>query len=487
MLIVRGKNFFLLVIPLLLSVAVNAQSKNPYTYQDLSNLFYAKQSDSLKKNWVCPVLYKDKNTQKKYKEMWDDRVDFITGAIKNGDFVYESEIYNYLYQIIDELAKANPTLIPTKPLLLIDRSSAVNAYSIGGNIIAVNLGLILFANSREEIALVIAHELSHNILMHADISMKAQAEWITSDEYKKSLNAILDSKYERLTRLQKIYQSYSFSRSKHNRYHESDADSLGIILLKNSKIPFNPEVFLRLDSSDDEYQQPLKKPLKDYFTIYNLPFEDRWAQVHAKGLSTRSYNFRDTTGIADSLKTHPDCIERYNKTLSLSTATGKTTSVPATIKEKAAKMALWNLFDNLDLTACLYRIFLEKDKGNTDPWYDFMVYNIFSGLYYSDKQLDRFNAIGIIPKEYISEQYYHLQTMLEQMPKESIEQYCKQLGDAPFWQSMPADAKDLKNLINTLNFDTAPSDKNQTAAAKGFMDDNPTSMYCEFADHFKKK
>ena len=83
-------------------------------------------------------------------------------------------------------------------------------------------------------------------------------------------------------------------------------------------------------------------------------------------------------------------------------------------------MLIWNLYTTGNLTPCLYRILLEKDKGNKDPWYDFMVSNIFYGLYYADRNLDRFNAIGITPKEYISRDYYALQTLFEQIPRESL-------------------------------------------------------------------
>ena len=465
----------------------SAQIKNSYSYQQLSQFYYSKQSDSIKKAWVCPVIYKDKNTQKKYKEMWDERTSFITSAIDNGNFIHDDIIYNYIEQIIDDIAKGNPGLLPKKPLLLIDRSSSVNAYSIGGNIIAVNLGLIVFANSREEIALVIAHELSHDILNHVNNAIKERAEWLSSDEYKNSLNSVLDSKYGRLTRLRKILESYSFSRSKHNRYHESDADSLAVILLKNSNIPFDPKVFLRLDSVDIQYKQPLNNSLKDYFTQYNLPFEDAWTQKRSKGLSTRAYNFKDTTGIEDSLKTHPDCIERYNKTKGLSTFTGAYTTIPKEVKDRSLKMLLWNMFNNQDLTQCLYRILIEKDKGNKDEWFDFMIYNVFSGLYYADKQMNRFNAIGVIPKEFISKNYYELQNMLEQMPDDQLEQYCKVLSNASFWQKTPADAKGMKELMTTIDFDPSTSSKTTTAAAKGFIENYPTSIYCEFADHFKKK
>lgn len=464
-----------------------AQQNSLYNYQQLSHLFYARQKDSIRKNWVCPVLYKEKETQKKYKEMWEERTDFITSSLEAKDFVHDKEVYNYIEQIILEITKANPTLIPTKPVLLLDRSASVNAYTIGGNIIAVNAGLVAFAGYREEIALVVAHELAHNILNHADNSMKERAEWFTSEEYKKSINSVLDSKYERLTRLKKMLEGFSFNRSKHNRYHESDADSLGILLLKNSHISYNPVYFLRLDSADIQYKQSLKQPIKNYFAGYNVPFEDTWIQKRSKGLSTKNYNFRDTTHLADSLKTHPECVERYNKTLSLSTTEGRELKIPANIQEQANKILIWNMFDNLNLTACLYRILLQKDKGNKDEWYDFMIYNIFSGLYYSDQQLNRFNVIAVKQKEYISKDYYELQNMLEQIPKESLEQYCKQLQNAPFWAAMNADAKALKPLMNSINFETDISAKGKENAAKDYIANYPNSMYCEFAEHFKKK
>ncbi len=468
-------------------VKLHAQTSQLYTYQQLSNIYYAKQKDSIKKAWVCPAIFSNKTTQKKYREIWDNRTDFISIAIEKQNYVYEPEVFAYLQSIVDQIVKANTQNFTEKPFLLIDRSSSANAYSIGGNIIAVNLGFIDFATTREEIAFAIAHELSHNILNHAENVMKERAEWLTSDEFKKSLNSVLDSKYERYTRLKKIVENFSFDRSRHQRYHESDADSLAIILLKNSKIAFDAGFFLRLDSSDLHYKKPLKQPLQNYFTAYKLPYEDAWGQKKSKGLSTRNYSFKDTSNIEDSLKTHPDCLVRYSNTKMQSDERAILTPIPQAIKEKAERMLIWNIFDNMSLSACLYRVLLEKDKGNNDPWYDFMVHNIFAGLNYNDKQLQRFIAIGVTPKEYISKDYYQLQTMLEQMPRESLAQYCTLLQNAGFWTTLPPDAKALKGFMYTLALDPDESDKNKANAAKAFVDNNANSMYGEFAEHFKKK
>ena len=472
---------------LLLAAGAHAQSGSLYSYQDLSHFFYGKQRDSLKKAWVCPSSFKDKAAQKKYKEIWDTRTDGITGAINGDDYVHDNEVYNYVDAIVRQITEANRPLVPETPFLLIDRSHYVNAYAVGGNLLAVNLGLITFSTTREELALAIAHEMSHNILHHVENAMYQKAEWLSSDEYKQSLNAVLDSKYERLSRLKKVLEGYTFSRSRHQRYHESEADSLAIILLKKSNIPFQASYFLHLDSADLEYQQPLKHSLAAFFTAYHLPYEDAWTQKRSHGLSTKAYSFSDTTKLADSLKTHPDCVDRYTKTRSLTTPNAHLTAIPASIQDKANKMLLWDMYSNVDLTPCLYRILLIKDRGNTDLWYDFMLSNIFAGLYYSDRMLNRFNAIGVMPKEVISKEYYSLQTLLEQIPRDNLKQACQTLQDGGFWKNMPTVEKDLKSFVFTLALDPDDSDKNKARAAHLFTSGNANSMYNELAQNFEKK
>lgn len=149
-------------------------------------------------------------------------------------------------------------------------------------------------------------------------------------------------------------------------------------------------------------------------------------------------------------------------------------------------MIIWNIFDNKNLTACLYRIMQEYDKGGNDEWHQFMVHNVFAGLSYSNNQLDRFNAINVTSKEYVSQHYYELQTMLEQMPAEMLEQYQSKLNGENFWQRLPADAKTLKALFNTI-LDKNASPKAKEAAAKSFKTLHANSMYCEFAEHFISK
>jgi Zn-dependent protease with chaperone function len=463
----------------------SASSQQTYSYQDLSSFSYKKQKDSIAKNWVCPVVFTVKETQAKYKELWNSRTSYITNAIQSNDFIREPELYAYVNQIIKDIAGNNPQHIKGLPLLFIDRSANVNAYSLGNNVLIVNAGMIAFCKSREELALAIAHELSHELLKHTENAMRESAMLLSSDEYKKSLDAILTSEYERLTKLKKVLTGYTFSRNRHNRYHESEADSMAILMLKKSNISFDPVFFLRLDSSDIQYKQELQQPVKNYFQVYKLPMEDNWFVKRSKGLSSRSYNFKDSTLNEDSLKTHPDCIQRYNHNKDYITVKGTFTAIPIALQEKAKKIMLWDLFNNMRLASCLYRILQEKDKGNTDSWYDFMAYNVLAGLHYANVQLRRFNAIGIRPKEDIAKSYHELQTMLEQIPGDKLELLSKEMIGQPFWSKVGDEARGFRSVFEAVSPDDKETDKKIGRAAKEFTGLHPFSMYCEFTEHFK--
>jgi hypothetical protein len=474
------------VLCLIMSASALAQQSSLYTYQDLSHFYYARQKDSLKKAWNCPDVFKEKAAQKKYKEIWDGRTDLVTGYIADDAYVHDKEVGDYVEGVVNQLVAGNRQLLPISPLVMLDRDPSVNAYAVGGNFLAVNLGLVAWCRTREELAFTLAHELSHNILKHWETSAYETAKWLSSDEYKQSVNAVLDSKYERLTRLRKVMETYTFSRTRHQRYHESDADSLAIILMRNSHFAFSPSFFLRLDSADMGYRQALQHPLKDYFTVYQLSFDDSWTQKRSHGLSTRAYNFSESGNLEDSLKTHPDCLVRYEKTKQWATPNPTFTTVPRAIHDIANRMLIWNMYNSTNVTACLYRILLIKDQGNTDPWYDFMVSNVFTALLFADHKLARFNAIGVMPKEYISKDYYGLQTMLEQMPRESLTAWTQSLQGQGFWKTLPQPEKELKPLFYAIALDPEDSDKNRKQAAKAFFAENGNSMYCEFAHVFEK-
>ncbi len=479
---IRVLSFYVLSLSIYILFPSIGIAQNSSTYNDLSSNFYLPKKDSLKASFKCPDQFTKKETQKKFKEIWDSRTAYLFESIGDNQYLAQPEMYNYTYKILAEIISGNKKLFPQSPFLLIDRSSSVNAYAMGNNIIAVNIGLLAFAQTREELALVLAHELAHNALKHPENSMIERAELLTSDKYKDELAEIGKSTYGKYSKLTKILEGYSFSRAKHNRYHEEEADSMAQVLLTNSKMAYDPKIFLRLDSADFTYKKDLQKNVSDYFTKAEINVDELWLKKGGRGLSTKKYNFKDLT-LNDSLKTHPDCIDRYKFLISKTNGIKSTeTLLPVNMVNNANECIIWWNVVNNNLTASMYRIFLEQDKGNNKPFYENMASLVLHKLYNADKKFERSNAINVEKKELISSKYFDLQTLFEQIPRDKLELICSSELNKPYWQDAKADTKSLKVILRTINFTEQLSPKEIKSLKVDFQKNYPGSPLRELVE-----
>lgn len=445
------KTKLLLAIGLMASINNFAQAPL-YSSNDLSSVYLKTLAEDTRKSWTCPSEYSDKKTQKSFCEIWQTRTDYFISGIRENDFLHQPEISKLLDGIATEIYEKNKSKLKSKPVILIDRSAAVNAYSIGNNIVVVNLGLINFCQYEEELAMVIAHEIGHDYLDHSITSMKKKAEWLNSEEYKEFIRDLSSDKYNRVTKVVNTFKEYSYNRNKHGRYGESNADSLAALFLLNTRYGFDAAYFLRLDSADLEYQTPLKNDLSSYFKSYNIEINPLLLGKKGKGLSSKQNTFNTSNQINDTLKTHPDCIERFNATKKMSTPNPPKTPIDPSIKEIAVKALIWNLYRNGNLTAAMYRLLLVNDRGVKDGWTDFMFTNILISLYNEDIMLNRSNVINIKPKEYIGKDYYSLQNYFEQMPGEELD---KVKGDALKFplNNISSSEKEFRSILKNISAD----------------------------------
>jgi hypothetical protein len=442
---------YLLLLAMVLTTCKQSFSQGQlYSINDMSSVHLKKLAEEMKKSWTCPADYSDKKTQKSFCEIWQSRTDYLIASIRDNDFIHQPEISKLLDEIATELYEKNKSKIKSKPILLIDRSAIVNAYSIGNNIVVVNLGLINFCQYEEELAMVIAHEISHDVLDHSISSMKKKAEWLNSLEYKEFIKDLSSDKYNRVTKLVNTFKEYSYNRNKHGRYGESSADSLAVQFLLNTKYGFNAAYFLRLDSSDLEYKTPLKSDLQSYFKSYNIEINPLLLGKKGKGLSNKQNTFNNTNEINDTLKTHPDCIERFNSTKMLSSLNAPKTPINQSIKELSVKSMIWNLYRNGNLTAAMYRLLLINDRGINDGWTAFMFTNILISLYNEDAMLNRSNVINIKPKEYIGKDYYSLQNYFEQLPAEELDKVKSEALKFPL-KNISSTEKEFRSILSDVS------------------------------------
>jgi hypothetical protein len=466
----------LLIAGTLISYKSEAQIIRSYIFSQLSGMSYKGLSDSLKKKKNCPVVCTNKKAQAEFEKTWKMRNDHIARNLDNNNYVRDNVVLPYLETIVNELTSSNKQLIPYKITVLLDRTEVANATSFGEHIIAVNAGIVLSSKNKEELAFYIAHELSHDILMHTENSMKAHAEIISSDEYKESLKNVLSSKYGRYSQLMKISENMSFDRNRHSRYSEQAADSLAIILVKNSNIAFDAACFLNLDTMNNRYEWQLNKKVSARIKELNIPVEENWFIKKNKGLSSAKYSFKDTSSKQDSLKTHPDCKIRYEHTLAQNSNALTRTGIPNEVKQAAFEIAIMDLYTNKNITRCFYRLMQEKEANENLVIYDFMTRALFNSLLVSVKDMERFNVLRIRKKEDVSPDYFELQNFLEQIPEKNLSASCVQLNTAHILDKEEQGLIEYLQIMSNNDADKKTAVKNYT---KTFKDSFPTSVYLE--------
>ena len=153
-----------------LSIKSHGQIIKAYRLQELSGKSYSKFSDSLKKRKDCPKYFENKKTQKEFEKSWLFRNEQMAKALTNNNYVKDEVVLPYIQGIVNDIVSDNKNLIPFNYTVLLDRSIVANATSFGEHIISVNAGIVMSSRSREELALYIAHELSHDILKHSENS-----------------------------------------------------------------------------------------------------------------------------------------------------------------------------------------------------------------------------------------------------------------------------------------------------------------------------
>jgi len=168
--------------------------------------------------------------KKKHKQ----KIDAELKLLNSDGIVASGELYLKINSIFDKIVKANPT-IPQNTRLVLYRSNDFNAFTMGDNIIFIHIGLLNDLKNESQIALVISHEIAHNVLNHVEESMVESVIRETDKSLEKDISVILRTEYGKVSALNSLMLPRILESREKSRRHEFDADSLGLIFLKNTQ------------------------------------------------------------------------------------------------------------------------------------------------------------------------------------------------------------------------------------------------------------
>ena len=375
----------------------NGLSQNKsYQFSPLSSDVYAGKISTYKQRKI-PVAYTDKKKQKTYTEILKDRNEDLSLEFERNELLYDTLLLNKCNTIFKKIQKGNPVFSFDSISLYINRSSVANACCYGEGTLFVNLGLFLWMDNDDELALVIAHEIAHQLLNHSESKIKQNIDLFSSDEFKQEIKAIKKSTDSKYKRIKALLKDMTVQTSSHSRFKESEADSLGVILIKNAgyNITKAAPVLLKLDSIDNLYTENNFYNVSNVFqksVTTDFAFEKK---KKYNGLSTEVVTMNADAEM-DSIKTHPDCLVRFQtiaKGLNLNNNVNCCTAIDNSlreIKERALVEIIRHEYEHGNLTKAVHQSLFAMHNGYTNPYFNYMISMCFSKMYEADLVLERF-------------------------------------------------------------------------------------------------
>ena len=266
----------------------------------------------------------DSKYKKKLEKIYDEKFDYIVSNIDSSDFYFDDTINFYFQNILKNIQQANPILNKPEIKLYVSRATYPNASCLGEGSLIFNIGLLRYLKNESQIAFIICHEFAHYTQNHV---MKATTEYLEnlySKETQEKLKEIKNTQFGAYKKAQEFTKAYVFDSRKHGRLHESEADSIAFLYLKNTKYDENEALtaLALLDSTDTEkYRDSIQ--LNTFFDFKEFPFKNSWIAEEKKFVF-----LKDTVSEMekDSLKTHPDCQKRVENLLKMKTISNESKS-----------------------------------------------------------------------------------------------------------------------------------------------------------------
>ncbi|WP_440134818.1 M48 family metallopeptidase [Chitinophaga sancti] len=245
-----------------------------------------------------------------YKEIYKSRWENIKSVFDKKEVYTSPAAQQYLDAVVSEIVKSNPVLKDYQLNCYFSRSGVPNASYIGEGIILFNMGLFQRLDNESEVAFILCHEIAHYILKHTDNSIQRHVSIMNSDAVQDELRKIKKADYGKREAVEKLTKGITFNSRRHSRDHESQADSMGVALLLNTR--FNPggatKTLAILDDIDKD-SLDIEACLRKELNVPAYPFQNRWITKNT-GLLGGQAKLKKDEKLEDSLKTHPDCKAR---------------------------------------------------------------------------------------------------------------------------------------------------------------------------------
>jgi len=331
-----------------------------------------------------PSTYK-----KEYRKLYEDLRDRRLSEAENGYFLLEAGLDGYFAGMLTAVKAANPGIMAKEVRLFVSRDPTPNASTYPDGVILFNIGLLASCENESQAAFVLCHELAHHELSHGAKTVAKRFESLYSKEAKQKIANLSkqDNAYEKaLTYL----KDFAYEHSRHGREHEGEADSLAAIYLAGTRYNATQAIgaLQMLDTVDTDFYAA-RFDIATTFDFPDYPFKPKWLEEETTLFQDGKRVF-DGALNKDSLKTHPDCLQRaammgdrylkgYQAVEKLTDPQGR--DVFLKMKKAARYEALLGTFDADRVDLCLFHTLAQLRETPNDVFLNALAGRCFNRLY----------------------------------------------------------------------------------------------------------
>lgn len=273
--------------------------------QNIKTTYQEKVSEQLKKikkNYSGKVGKEISTVYSEFSESFMDQID-------QGNFAYNEEYQKLFDDILAKLADRNPEYSEEieNTNVLLSYGQEPNAYAIGNRIIVIYVPLLKSIANEYELAFILSHELSHNILDHSLQGTVSRIESNYSKSFIKKTRQLKRQKYNKGLDARKAYRNTIYAYTGRTREQEQEADHLGFELFSKAypNQAYDAVKSLQLlDEIDKETDSLSSSDFKNILGTEKTPL--RKDLINNELLNKYHYEKSSKFWEIDSLKTHPD-------------------------------------------------------------------------------------------------------------------------------------------------------------------------------------
>lgn len=280
---------------------VSAQFAADYTPYKYSSSGYRMSPSAYIKKLNISYHTSEAGMVKKFNQYLYDLHRSFGEASRKKEFIEDPGVKRYLKGILDTMLKQNH--IRDNFDVICTRYTIPNAYNMGDKRLYVNIGLLAQLDNEAQLAFLLAHELSHQLLFHVQDNFIAIEKLSKDKTVKRQFRDIKKARYNKLDRSFQLMKTYQYDFAKYSRANETSADSMALVLLRQTNYDLGEAKTLMhlLDIVDKDTS---KVDFATYLENGNHVLDSSWTMRKQHPLD---FGHEEAMALnKDSMKTHPD-------------------------------------------------------------------------------------------------------------------------------------------------------------------------------------